>query len=304
MTYNHEKFVRQAIEGVLEQNCEFPIEMIIGDDCSTDDTRQIIAEYAASHPHIIRPIYHEKNVGAAINQRECMAACTGEFVAVLEGDDYWIDPDKLRLQVAALESRPGYALCIHDAETFNDHDNSKEWTFGEEFPHILPAAGGEPRTFTQLDIARYGWFIPTASMLMRATSIPRPLPFWFDGIYSGDYALQLLSTKQGPAIYLPRVMARYRIHAQSKGTTMAQSESKFKRRVFEAKMFRQHMFKPQDRKHADIYLAMQYEGYARFLGSQGRRWEQLKFHTLAQCYNWQRIPLYIERRLQTKAAKN
>ncbi|WP_188558883.1 glycosyltransferase [Hymenobacter glacieicola] len=298
MTYNHERFVAQAIEGVLAQRCNFPIEMIIGDDCSTDGTRHIIAEYAASYPHIIKPIYHEKNVGAAVNQRECMAACTGEFVAVLEGDDYWIDPDKLRLQVEALEARPDYALCIHDAETFNDADNSKEWTFGEEFSHILPSEGDAPRTFTQLDIARYGWFIPTASMLMRATSIPRPLPTWFDGIYSGDFALQLMSTRQGPSLYLPRVMARYRIHTQSKGSTMAQSEDKFKRRIFEAKMFQQHVFRPKDRKHADIYLALQYQGYARFLGSHGRYWEQLKYQASSWLYNWQRVPLYFERRLK------
>ncbi|GGG53511.1 glycosyltransferase family 2 protein [Hymenobacter glacieicola] len=299
ITYNHEAYIAQAIEGVLMQRGpDIEVEMVIGDDVSSDNTRAIVADYARRFPESIKPLFHPKNLGPGANSRACLAACTGEFIAALEGDDYWTDPNKLRLQVAAMREHPTAGLSFHDAETFNDEDGKVEWTFGEEFPHILPPAGSAPKLFSQLDFARYGWFVPTASMLFRASSIPLPVPDWFEGVYSGDYTLQLLSTRQGPAVYLPRVMSRYRIHQKGLGNIMAQSEDKFKRRIFEAKMFQQHVFSPKDRKHADVYLAMQYKGYARYLLSQGRRWTQMLYMMKSMYYDRQRLPIYLERRLQ------
>ncbi|SNC67739.1 Glycosyltransferase involved in cell wall bisynthesis [Hymenobacter gelipurpurascens] len=299
ITYNHGPYIAQTIEGVLEQRCpELEIEMIIGDDVSSDNTREIVADYARRFPDNIKPLFHEKNLGPGANTRACMAACTGKYIAALEGDDYWTDPQKLLLQVEALEARPDCGMSFHDADTFNSTDGSIEWTFGEEFPHILPPAGSAPKTYSQLDFARYGWFVPTASMLFRTASLPLPLPDWFEGVYSGDYTLQLLSTKYGPAIYLPRVMSRYRIHHTGLGNIMAQSADKFKRRIFEAKMFQEHVFRPKDKKHADIYLAMQYKGYARYLLSQGQRWEPLLYRAKGLFYDRQRLAVYLERRLQ------
>jgi len=95
LTYNHEKFISKAIESALEQKCSYKIEMIISDDCSTDNTVEIIKEYAAKYPGIIKPIFNAKNLGPKKNNVQCLTACTGKYIAGLEGDDYWTDTYKL-----------------------------------------------------------------------------------------------------------------------------------------------------------------------------------------------------------------
>ena len=111
ITYNHEKFIAQAIEGVLMQQTNFPFELIIGEDCSTDNTRQICIEYQAKYPEIIKLILQEKNIGADNNSLSIMNISKGKYVAYCEGDDYWIDPFKLQKQVDFLENNPDYSIC-------------------------------------------------------------------------------------------------------------------------------------------------------------------------------------------------
>lgn len=306
ITYNHAAYIAQAIESVLMQRGpDLEIEMVIGDDVSSDNTRAIVADYAIRYPDVIKPLFHAKNLGPGANSRACLAACTGEFIAALEGDDYWTDPDKLRLQIAALRARPDCMLCFHDAETFDSDDNLVLWTFSEKYAHILPPVGTISQCYTQKDIARLGWFMPTASMLLRASSIPKPLPQWFSKVLSGDYTLQLLSTTRGPALYLPKVMSRYRLHNHSLTRTTAQSGEQFKPRILEAKVFQQEVLLPENRKYADLYLANQYAGYAHYLGGQGRRLEQLRYMAQAIFYNPKRLSQYILRYLrQSKGPEN
>lgn len=298
VTYNHADYIAQAIESVLMQRGpDLEIEMVIGEDMSTDDTRLIVADYARRYPDIIKPLFHERNLGPSINSRTCFDACTGEFIAALEGDDYWTDPNKLRLQVAALRARPDCAFCFHDAESFVEGSLDVAWTFSERFSHILPAAGGASQSYSQLDLARWGWFIPTASMLFRASSLPQPMPAWFEGVHSGDFTLQLLSTRHGSALYLPLIMSRYRLHPTSITSTTSNTLYQFERHIHAGKMFQQHVFSPEHRKHADIYLAQQYRNYANFLGERGKRWQYLRYLAKALFLDRQRVALYIERRL-------
>lgn len=299
VTYNHERYIAQAIESVLAQRGpDLEIEMVIGEDCSTDNTRAIVADYASRYPDVVKPLFHAKNLGPGANSCACLAACTGEFIAALEGDDYWTDPNKLRLQVAALRARPDCMLCFHDAETFDSDDNSVLWTFGEKYAHILPPVGALPQAYTQEDIARLGWFMPTASILLRASSLPKPLPDWLSKVLSGDYTLQLLSTAHGPALYLPKVMSHYRLHKQSLTRTTALSGEQFKPRILEAKVLQKEVFLPESKKYGDLYLADQYAGYAHYLGSQGRRLGQLRYMAQAIFYNPRRLSQYILRYLR------
>lgn len=110
ITYNHAPFVAQAIEGVLQQKTNFPFELIIGEDCSTDGTREIVFEYQRKHSDIIRVITSNKNVGAKENGLRTLKAGGGKYIAFCEGDDYWHDPDKLQKQVDYLESDPECGL--------------------------------------------------------------------------------------------------------------------------------------------------------------------------------------------------
>jgi len=110
ITYNHAPYIVQAIEGVLRQNTNFPFELVIGEDCSTDGTREIVFEYEKKYPDIIRVVTSEKNVGMKKNSIRTFNACRGKYIAVCEGDDYWHRPEKLQKQADYLESHPECGL--------------------------------------------------------------------------------------------------------------------------------------------------------------------------------------------------
>ena len=116
LTYNHEHYIAQAIEGVLLQKADFSIELVIGEDCSTDRTREIIFEYQKKYPEIIRVITSEQNVGALKNSRRAHNACRGKYIAFCEGDDYWHYSLKLLQQVDYLESHPDVGLIHSDVD--------------------------------------------------------------------------------------------------------------------------------------------------------------------------------------------
>jgi glycosyltransferase involved in cell wall biosynthesis len=104
ITYNHEDFIRQAIESILIQECNFALEIVIGEDFSTDNTRKILLDYQLKYPNKIRLVLHTKNIGAMQNQIETLKACKGKYIAICEGDDYWTDPYKLQKQIDYLEA--------------------------------------------------------------------------------------------------------------------------------------------------------------------------------------------------------
>ena len=113
ITYNHEPYLCQALDGFLMQRTTFPVEIILAEDCSTDGTRAICEEYAKRYPGKIRYIWSETNVGAVANERRAMEAAQGKYIAFCEGDDYWTDADKLQRQVDFMESHPDYSVCWH-----------------------------------------------------------------------------------------------------------------------------------------------------------------------------------------------
>ena len=118
MTYNHKEFISQALDGILMQQVNFDYEIVVGEDCSTDRTREIVVEYAKRHPDKFVLLLHEKNIGAIANQMAVLKACTGKYIALCEGDDYWTDPLKLQKQVAILEKDPETGLCYTDVDFY------------------------------------------------------------------------------------------------------------------------------------------------------------------------------------------
>jgi glycosyltransferase involved in cell wall biosynthesis len=113
-TYQHAHFIAQCLDSVICQQTDFPFEIIIGDDCSTDGTREIVFDYADRYPEQIRVFTADMNVGIKANGQRIRNACRGKYIALLEGDDYWCDPLKLQKQVDFMEANPDYALCYHD----------------------------------------------------------------------------------------------------------------------------------------------------------------------------------------------
>jgi glycosyltransferase involved in cell wall biosynthesis len=114
VTYNHERWISQAIDSIVVQECPFDYELVIGEDCSNDATRAIVLDYQRRYPHLIRVIYSDCNVGAAANHGRVVAAARGEFLAFCEGDDYWCHPGKLAAQVALLRADAGAAMVHSD----------------------------------------------------------------------------------------------------------------------------------------------------------------------------------------------
>ncbi|NLI41548.1 MAG: glycosyltransferase [Caldisericales bacterium] len=116
ITYNHEPYIAQAIESVLMQQTDFPVELVIGEDCSTDNTRAIVCDYRERYPERIHLLLPEHNLGMFPNFVATLQACDGRYIALLEGDDYWTDPFKLQKQVDFLEVHPEYGLVHTDCD--------------------------------------------------------------------------------------------------------------------------------------------------------------------------------------------
>ncbi|MCK3685171.1 glycosyltransferase [Maribellus sp. YY47] len=125
ITYNHEPYIREAIEGVLKQKCNFPIELVIGEDCSTDNTRIICNDYAKEHS-FIKLLPSDKNLGMLPNFFRTINNSAGKYIAICEGDDYWIDPYKLQKQVDFLETNPDYSLVYTKALSYNNRKEKYE----------------------------------------------------------------------------------------------------------------------------------------------------------------------------------
>ncbi|MBR2772954.1 MAG: glycosyltransferase [Kiritimatiellae bacterium] len=137
ITYNHEPYIRQAIEGVMMQKTDFEFELVIGEDASQDKTREICFEYQRRYSGRIRVLWSEENVFAiAGNETRVTAACRGEYIAFCEGDDYWTDPYKLQKQVAVMRKHPNVGLCFCNADVKNEKTGVfYPWSCGLVFPH-------------------------------------------------------------------------------------------------------------------------------------------------------------------------
>lgn len=163
LVYNHEPFLRQCLDGFVMQKTNFRFEAIVHDDASTDGSAAIIREYAEKYPDIIKPIYetenqyskHDGSLGRIMN-----AACKGKYIAVCEGDDYWIDPLKLQKQVDFMESHPDYSMCFHRARIENE-------TSKTEF--YINCSTIEDRDYSG-DELLLNWTVPTASIILSIKS--------------------------------------------------------------------------------------------------------------------------------------
>lgn len=134
ITYNHEPYIAQAIDGFLMQKTNFPFEVVIHDDASTDKTAEIIREYEKKYPLIIKPIYQTENQYSKGNGSVSKAIdpkLKGKYIAFCEGDDYWIDPNKLQMQVDFLEKNPEYGMCYTKTKCYVQARNRYIRPFGK-----------------------------------------------------------------------------------------------------------------------------------------------------------------------------
>jgi glycosyltransferase involved in cell wall biosynthesis len=202
ITFNHAEFIAKALDSVLMQRTSFDYEIIIGDDCSNDGTREIIEAYHQSFPDKIKPLFRQKNVGMMRNVKETLEACTGEYIAFLEGDDYWTDAGKLQAQVDYLDQHPDCAVCHHKV----DYVLSPGDRIVREFPppRYRRALIG-PRHLAMLNC------IQTCSAMFRRKCLPT-FDEEFQQLKLGDWPLFVLLNQHGWIGFIDRTMAHYRIH--------------------------------------------------------------------------------------------
>ncbi len=200
VTYNHEPFIAEALDGALMQRTDFDYEIVVGEDCSTDATRDILIDYRERYPHKIRLLLNERNTGARKNGEQAMRACKGEYIAFLEGDDYWTSPDKLQKQVDFLDSHPGCPLCFHNASTMYEDGRNGPLLYR---PH--------QKAFSSVEDLLLDNFIPTCSVMLRK-EVYGEHPDWVEPLKMGDWPSYILIALRGEIGYIDETMAVYRVH--------------------------------------------------------------------------------------------
>jgi len=197
ITYNHEKYITKAIEGVLAQKTNFHIELVISDDCSTDKTKAVIEKYEKQYPEIIKPIYRKKNLGSIKNWIDTFSKCKGKYIALCEGDDYWTDPYKLQKQVDFLEANPDYGMVHTEYDEFIEsrqelikdiHKKGHKIKSGDVFEDLLNVN-----------------FITTASVCFRKSILSDYIKEFKDELYKwkmGDFPLWLYFSRHSKIGYI------------------------------------------------------------------------------------------------------
>lgn len=220
ITYNHEDYISTAIEGFLMQKTNFEFEILIGDDYSKDNTQQIIKSYINRFPNKIKLITSGKNIGARNNLKRTWGEAKGRYLAICEGDDYWIDEYKLQKQIDYMEKNPKCSLCAHNAKIY---DESLKKMVG------LLKQSGEKKYFTKDVILNGGGFLASASLIYRKEIIDN-LPDWYMEVSVGDYPLQMIASTYGYVFFMEDVMSIYRLNVPGSWTNYNYYSKKNKER--------------------------------------------------------------------------
>jgi glycosyltransferase involved in cell wall biosynthesis len=203
--YNHAPFIAEALESILMQEVGFDYEVVIGEDCSTDGTREIVRDFHRRYPDRIRLHLPERNLGGNGNVifGEILPLARGEYVALLDGDDYWTSREKLQRQVEYLDAHPALSMCFHQA--LNVHADGSSLLYSENFGYPFDRS-----LFTLQDIM-FQNFAPTCSVVFR-NRLFHALPPEFYTMPSGDWFLNVLNAEHGDIGYLDETWGVRRVH--------------------------------------------------------------------------------------------
>jgi len=238
IAYNQERYIRQCLQSLVDQETSFNFEIIVGDDCSTDGTRAILEEFARAHPHLVRLIFQERNTGGTRNYLDVHAQACGDYVAHLDGDDLAL-PGRLELQARALDLDPQCVIVWHRMRVFDDS--------GALSVPNLPSATIWPGGRIELrDLLRYGSVGYHSAMMYRASAwapkVDGPALDWY-------FAVELL--RSGHGLYLEGILGGYRYNPTT-GLSRAGDGTLRTRRLYQ--MHLQHYARELPRSRRDIFM--------------------------------------------------
>lgn len=205
ITYKHEDYIKECLDGILKQICNFKVEIVIANDCSPDCTDEIVREIMDENHNEtwIKYLNPDKNIGAMQNFINAYANCTGSYIALCEGDDYWTDPYKLQKQIDFFREKPEMVFCFHNADRLIQ-------STGKIIPYIGLEGYDHLKIITKRKLfKRIGGSYPTASAMFKK-SISEGLPPYFQSFGVGDTPLLLLAISKGEIGYLKDSMCIYR----------------------------------------------------------------------------------------------
>jgi glycosyltransferase involved in cell wall biosynthesis len=202
LTYNQKNFIGKAIESALSQQTNFDFEILVGDDCSTDGAQEVIQAYQNRYPDKIKAVLHPKNLGqnGLFNTIETLKLAQGTYIAPMDGDDYWIDNQKLQRQVDFMEAHPDFSACFHNALiTYEDGSPAHELNAPDQKTVVtVEDLVGEDEI----------WFMATSAVMFKNGLMH--YPDWFLKSTSGDIPRYVILAQKGPIGYVPGVMSVYR----------------------------------------------------------------------------------------------
>lgn len=204
-SYNHEKYIRQCLDSVLAQKGDFEMEIILGDDCSTDGTGQVLEECQEKYPQIIQRLQNEKNLGIAKNLKRCLEACTGKYIAICEGDDYWTSDGKIQRQMQLLETHPDYSMCFSALTLYYEQE-------GKYSPHNDQVKF--PRDELTIEDLIAVNYIGNFSCCMYRTSVVQKLPDSLFKMQMADWLFNMACSETGKIGFIREPLSVYRIHAK------------------------------------------------------------------------------------------
>lgn len=197
LTYNHKNYIEECLESVVSQNTNFAFEIIIGDDCSSDGTRAICEVYSTQYPDLIKLIPREKNIGLPDNLIQTLAYTKGNFVAFIEGDDYWTDKNKLQTQFDILQENPIYQAVTHNSDVI--------------YPTETKVLLQNPKEIFTLEDTKNGRIFHTNSWFIRKEALPN-FKQYHSHLICWDILMELKIMEHGPIYFINKTMSIWRKH--------------------------------------------------------------------------------------------
>ncbi|MDH5216063.1 MAG: glycosyltransferase [Gammaproteobacteria bacterium] len=264
VAYNHERVIAECLESILTQKTNFEFEIVVGDDASTDGTRQVIQQFAEENPGRVIPLYHEQNVGPAANYISVHTKARGEYIAHIDGDDLML-PGKLQIQVDFLDTNKDFAVCCHNMQVFIDGEKQVRNTY-----NVKPL----PLKRDLDSLAKYGAGFCNSSNMYRRVCTEQD-DIYIPGKVTGDWLVHMQKARFGYVGYIDKVLGKYRlsptslVHSNIANTELVLSE------LLEALEISKS-YGISDAAYRYAKARIYYERAARFL-------EQHQYEKFAQC---------------------